>query len=164
MNAVTETILVLTEDTLDDFDVQHIVGLHPDEELDYRVLVPADTERSLLGSSFNHLASGQFKQAWEDATAGEPTEREARAEASEQLALSIAEFQAVGCAASGAVVDDDPIPALRDAVALGEVREIIVVTYPHALEDTFRRDWASRAREELHVPVLHLYTRTSEIG
>jgi hypothetical protein len=41
---------------------------------------------------------------------------------------------------------------------------VVVVTYPHALEDTFHRDWASRAREELHVPVLHLYSGTSELG
>ncbi|MBI9115284.1 hypothetical protein [Sanguibacter suaedae] len=161
---MTETILVLTEDTLDSSDVQHIVGLHPDDELDYRVLVPADTERSMLGSIIDHLASWQLKEAWEDATSGEPSEREARAEASEQLAGSIAEFQSVGAVASGTVVEDDPLPALRTAVAAGSVREIVVVTYPHALEDTFRRDWASRAREELHVPVLHLYTRTSTLG
>jgi len=39
-----------------------------------------------------------------------------------------------------------------------------VVTLPHALEDTFRRDWASRAREDLRVPVLHLYLGTNQLG
>ena len=58
---------------------------------------------------------------------------------------------------------DDPLPALRAAVR-APVREVVVVTLPHALEDTFHTDWASRAREELRVPVLHLYAGTSRLG
>ena len=61
--------------------------------------------------------------------------------------------------------------ALRDmgtvdhiVVADNDIREIAVITYPHAVEDTFHRDWASRARDELHVPVLHLYSGTSALG
>ena len=42
--------------------------------------------------------------------------------------------------------------------------EVVVVTTPHALEDTFHTDWASRARDELHVPVMHLYAGTSQLG
>jgi hypothetical protein len=38
------------------------------------------------------------------------------------------------------------------------------VTYPHAWLDTFHQDWASRARDVLQVPVLHLYSGTSELG
>ena len=49
----------------------------------------------------------------------------------------------------------------RTSASLGEV---VVATYPHLVEDTFRTDWASRAREALHVPVLHLYLGTSELG
>ena len=43
-------------------------------------------------------------------------------------------------------------------------REVVVATYPHLVEDTFHRDWASRARDVLRVPVLHLYLGTSELG
>jgi len=56
------------------------------------------------------------------------------------------------------------LPALRTAVGAGDVREVAVVTYPHAVEDTLHTDWASRAREDLQVPVLHLYAGTSELG
>ena len=38
------------------------------------------------------------------------------------------------------------------------------VTDPHAVEDTFRRDWASKARDALDLPVLHLYRGTSMLG
>ena len=55
---------------------------------------------------------------------------------------------------------------LLASVLLGRGDRVLVETptYPHAVEDTFHRDWASRAREELQVPVLHLYSGTSQLG
>jgi hypothetical protein len=143
---VTDTILVLTEDTLASADVQHILSLHDGETLAYRVLVPADTERNVLVSLIDQLSLGELRGALDTVLGREPQPAEA------------------GVTASGTVVDDDPLPALRTAVTETGAREVVVVTYPHALEDTFHQDWASRAREELHVPVLHLYSGTSELG
>ncbi|MFF1529393.1 hypothetical protein [Cellulomonas sp. NPDC058312] len=161
---MTDTILVLTEDTLASADVSHILSLHEGETLAYRVLVPADTERNVLVSLVDQLSMGELRDALDTVLGREPEPTEAAADAAEQLAESLAAFAEAGATASGVVVDDDPLPALRSAVASEGAREVVVVTYPHALEDTFHRDWASRAREELHVPVLHLYSGTSELG
>lgn len=161
---MTDTILVLTEDTLNPADVQHILSLHEGETLAYRVLVPADTERNVLSGIIDHLSVGELKAAWDEVVGREPTRAQATATAAEQLERSVAELRAAGRDADGTVTDDDPLPALRKAVAGGAVREVVVVTYPHAVEDTFHTDWASRARDELHVPVLHLYSGTSELG
>ncbi|MBO0900480.1 hypothetical protein J1G44_18385 [Cellulomonas sp. zg-ZUI199] len=161
---MTDTILVLTEDTLAESDVRHIVGLHPDESPAYRVLVPADTDRPLIPWIIDALSLGELREAWERATGHEPSRTRARQTAAEQVAGSVAAFVAAGRDATGEITDDDPLPALRTAVAGGGVREVVVVTYPHMIEDTFHTDWASRAREELHVPVLHLYSGTSELG
>jgi hypothetical protein len=161
---VTDTILVLTEDTLAASDVQHIVDLHADETLAYRVLVPADTDRPLVPWIIDALSMGELKEAWERATGHEPSRTQARQTAAEQVEGSVAEFVAAGREATGEITEDDPLPALRGAVAGGGVREVVVVTYPHMVEDTFHTDWASRARDELHVPVLHLYSGTSELG
>ncbi|OLT53059.1 hypothetical protein [Cellulosimicrobium sp. CUA-896] len=165
---MTDTILVLTEDTLNPADVQHILALHAAdpaaEALAYRVLVPADTERNVISGIIDHLSVGELKEAWDEVVGREPTRDQATATAAEQLESSIAELRAAGRDADGSVTDDDPLPALRKAVSSGDVREVVVVTYPHAVEDTFHTDWASRARDELHVPVLHLYSGTSELG
>lgn len=161
---MTDTILVLTEDTLASADVSHIVALHADETLQYRVLVPADTERNVLVSLVDQLSMGELREALDTVLGREPEASEATADAAEQLAESLAAFAEAGVTASGTVVEDDPLPALRAAVASEGAREVVVVTYPHALEDTFHRDWASRARDELQVPVLHLYSGTSELG
>jgi len=162
--ADASTVIVLTEDTLADADVAHVLALHDGEGITYRVLVPADTERNLLISFVDHLGLGKLREALDDVLRREPQPTEAKAEAAEQLAESLAAFAAAGASAEGVIVEDDPLPALQAAVAAGGVREIVVVTYPHAVEDTFHRDWASRAREVLKVPVLHLYTRTSTLG
>lgn len=161
---MTATILVLTEDTLAESDVRHIVGLHPDETPTYRVLVPADTDRPLVPWIIDALSMGELREAWDRATGHEPSRTQARQTAAEQVAGSVAAFAAAGRVATGDITDDDPLPALRHAVAGGDVREVVVVTYPHMVEDTFHTDWASRARDELHVPVLHLYSGTSELG
>ena len=156
-------ILVLTEDTLTAADVEHIVGLHPEDDLTYRVMVPADTEHNMLVSLVDHLSLGELREALDAVLRREPRPVRAHATAEAQLEASLAAFRAAGARASGVVVTDDPLPALRAAVD-ETVHEVVVVTVPHALEDTFHTDWASRAREELRVPVLHLYSGTSQLG
>jgi hypothetical protein len=158
------TVVVLTEDTLTSADVAHITALHAEDDVDYRVLVPADTERNLLVSVVDHLGLGELRKALDDVLGREPEPAHAKAQASDQLAGSLDAFNAAGEVADGSVIADDPVPVLTDEVARGGVREIVVVTYPHAVEDTFHRDWASRARDRLQVPVLHLYAGTSELG
>lgn len=161
---MTDTILVLVEDTLAAVDVQHLLSLHEGEVLAYRVLVPADSERPLLSTIIDDLSMGEIRSAWDRVRGKEPSEHQARATAAEQLEGTLAAFAAAGREASGEIVADDPLPALRTAVGAGDVREVAVVTYPHAVEDTLHTDWASRAREDLQVPVLHLYAGTSELG
>lgn len=163
-----DTVLILTEDALNDFDVAHIRSLHEGEAIVYRVLVPADTDRNVVSSIIDHLGAGELRQAWDDLIGREPTPVQATATAAERLAESLEALRAAGETATGDVTDDDPLPALKTVVdepaTSGAVREVVVVTYPHAVEDTFHQDWASRAREVLHVPVLHLYSGTSELG
>ena len=157
---MTDTIIVLTEDTLASADVEKLLALHEGESYAYRVLVPADTARPLVSTIIDNLSMGELREAWDRARGKEPSHPEAKATADEQLAGSIAAFVAAGRVATGAVVDDDPLPALKAAVADGDVAEVAVVTYPHAVEDTFHTDWASRARHKVGVPVLKLFSHS----
>lgn len=165
---MSEIVVVLTEDALTESDVAQITGLYsgqePPRDVEYHVLVPADAEQNLLVSLVDHLSMGELREALDAALGREPEPAAARQDAEQQLATSLAAFAASGAQADGVLVADDPLPALRAVVADREVSEIVVVTLPHALEDTFHRDWASRARETLRVPVLHLYAGTSRLG
>ncbi|MDN5797714.1 MAG: hypothetical protein L0H79_18480 [Intrasporangium sp.] len=156
------TVAVLTEETLKPVDVQKIVGLHEGEPATYRLLVPADTQHNVLVSVLNHLSLFDMREALE---AMAPVDRDkAAVDAQTALAASLAEFEAAGAVATGEVTADDPMPALEDEVERLDAAEVVVVTEPHAVEDTFHRDWASKARERLGVPVLHMYAGDWRLG
>lgn len=161
---MSDIIVVLTEDALTTADVVHITSLYAERDVSYHVLVPADTEQNMLESLVDHLSLGELRKALDAALRRETEPVRAELTAHQQLDANVAAFAATGASVDGVVVADDPLPALRAAVAAHDVSEIVVVTLPHALEDTFHRDWASRAREELQVPVLHLYTGTNQLG
>lgn len=163
MLADMPTIILLTEEALRPSDVTNIRNLHGEDQLDVTVLVPADTEQNVVTEIINHLSLFELKEAW-DAITEKEDDDEARQEASEALEQTVAALEAAGLTAGGTVVDDDPLPALTQAVANADADEVIIVTRPHAVEDTFHADWASRARETLGVPVLHFYTGTNFLG
>ncbi len=155
------SIVLLTEEALTAADAERLTRLHADEEIRYRVLVPADVERNLLADVLDHLSLFQLREALEAVRGDEPT----RAEAAAALAESLAALAGVGVLAEGFVVEGDPVTELQKAVAADPLtQEVIVVTRPHAVEDTFHTDWASRARELLGVPVLHVYIGSSFLG
>ena len=156
------SIVLLTEEALTPADAERLTRLHADEEIRYRVLVPADVERNLLADVLDHLSLFQLREALE-AVRGE--EEPTRAEAADALAKSLTALAGVGVTADGTVVEGDPVTQLEKAVAAdSDTQEVIIVTRPHAVEDTFHTDWASRARELLGVPVLHVYAGSSFLG
>jgi hypothetical protein len=159
-----ETIVVLTEEALDAGDAQRISALHEGETLTYRVLVPADTERNLLSDVLDHLSLLELRKALDALRGKEHGHPDQPKDAGQALAATVAALQGLGVEATGEVTEDDPLPALSAAVDRFGAREVVVVTRPHAVEDTFHRDWASRARDVLGVPVLHVYAGTTFLG
>jgi len=159
----SDVVVVLTEEALGGDDAARISALHPDDTLTFRVLVPADTERNLLVDVLDHLSMFDLRAALGEIR-GEPDETTARAGAQQALEESLTALRGTGAVADGVVTDDDPLPALEQAVREHDAREVVVVTRPHAVEDTFHTDWASRARERLGVPVLHVYAGTTFLG
>ncbi len=155
-------IIVLTEEALKPVDVDKIIALHQDEAPTYRVLVPADTDRNMLSEFLDHLSLFEMREALD---ALKPVDRtEAHADAHTALARTLAELEARAVVATGEITGDDPLPTLREEVTRLGASEVVVVTEPHAVEDTFHRDWASKARETLGVPVLHMYAGDWRLG
>jgi hypothetical protein len=163
------TVLVLTEEAFGDVDARNLAELREAEgdggAVRHLVLVPADTRRSVLADLLDHLSLGELREAVGAVREGQPDPAVARADAETALAATLAALAAAGRTAAGRPTADDPLPEVRRVLAADPgVRELVVVTRPHAVEDTFHRDWASRARDELGVPVLHLYAGTSRLG
>ncbi len=165
---MADLIVILTEQALDAGDAGRILALHEGEDLGYHVLVPADTERNLLVDVIDHLSMLQLRGALDAVRGREHGGKHggdaARATAKDALDASLAALRSHGRTAEGQVTVDDPLPAVQAEVERLGAREVVVVTRPHAVEDTFHRDWASRAREDLGVPVLHVYAGTTFLG
>lgn len=155
-------IVVLTEEALSSDDARRILSLHADAPPRYRVLVPADTSRNLLSDVLDHLSLLELREALEAVRGHDET---TPAEADAALQASLEALRSYGVQADGEVVAGDPVSALtRVTGGDPDTWEAIVVTRPHAVEDTFHRDWASRAREVLGIPVLHVYAGSSFLG
>lgn len=161
---MADLIVILTEQALEPGDAGRILALHEGEELSYHVLVPADTERNLLVDVVDHLSMLHLREALDAVLHREPKGEAARASAEKSLASSLEALRELGKQAQGEVTKDDPLPAVKAEVERLGAREVVVVTRPHAVQDTFHRDWASRARDELGVPVLHVYAGTTFLG
>ncbi|WP_432523995.1 hypothetical protein [Kineococcus sp. SYSU DK006] len=164
------TVVVLTEEAFGDVDARNVAQLHADaraagEDVRHLVLVPADTERSVLAGLLDHLSLGELRAALGAVREGRPDPERARADAETALAATLAALRAEGLQAHGRTTADDPLPEVREALRTEpDAREVVVVTRPHAVEDTFHTDWASRARDSLGVPVLHVYAGTTRLG
>jgi NAD(P)H-hydrate repair Nnr-like enzyme with NAD(P)H-hydrate dehydratase domain len=158
---VTASIVLLTEQALSAADAERLAGLHTPDSPQYRVLVPADTQRSLLADVLDHLSLLELREALEAVRGHEDVDR---VQAGKALDATLTELKAIGARAEGVVVDGDPVAALEQELSQHPADEVVIVTRPHAVEDTFHTDWASRARERLGVPVLHVYAGSSWLG
>ena len=154
------TILLLSETTLTDHDVHRLAELHGDEAIDVHLLVPADAEHNRLIEALDEVALGRLRDALDD---DEPTPEQAEREAMHAVNASLAALKAVGVSARGSVTGSDPVPAAIEAVRRDAVDEVIVVTPPHPIEAGLHRDWASRLRDELELPVLHVVAGTDRV-
>ncbi len=158
---MTASIVVLTEQALGADDATRLVALHAEDHPTFRVLVPADTRRSLLVDVLDQLSLLELRRALETVLGHEDAER---GSADTALSASLHQLRAAGAPAEGSIVTGDPVAAVQATLAEAPADELVVVTRPHAVEDTFHTDWASRARERLGLPVLHLYAGSNWLG
>jgi hypothetical protein len=154
------SILLLSEDTLTDHDAARVAGLHGDEPVEIHLLVPADAEHNRLIEALDEVALGRLRDALDD---DEPSPEEAEHEAMHAVNASVDKLTALGVTARGSVTGSDPVPAAVEAVRLDDPDEVIVVTPPHPVESGLHRDWASRLRDELDLPVLHVVAGTDRV-
>lgn len=154
------TILLLSETTLTDHDVRRIAELHGDEDIDVHLLVPADAEHNRLIEALDEVALGRLRDALDD---DEPTPEQAEREAMHAVNASLEALRAAGVTARGSVTGSDPVPAAMEAARQDSADEVIVVTPPHPIEAGLHRDWASRLRDELKLPVLHVVSGTDRV-
>jgi hypothetical protein len=153
--------VLLVENALTPHDVQRIAALHGPEPLTVHLVVPVDTGHNRLVEAIDDLALGRLREAVTDT--GGPSPEQAETTARATLDAATAALRQAGVAVEGGLAPDDPVETVVELARRVEADEVLVVTEPHLLEETFHRDWASRLREELRLPVLHTVAGTDRV-
>ena len=153
------TSVLMIEKALTSADVEFVTTLHGDEQVFFHVLLqPRGDQADRLLRAIDDIALGELDEA---AREGETPEGDAaQALAAQALDVSLRALRAAGSSAEGRMVEDHPLDALKTVVEEVGADEVIVLTDPHYVEEFFHRDWASRARHKVGVPVLKLFSHS----
>jgi hypothetical protein len=157
------TMLVLTEESLTAHDIERIASLHAPDPARAHVVVPTGTDQSTLDQIIDDLARTDLDELSDDV---DPIQRSAADEvlqAQRTLDASIQGLTDAGVAATGSLAPKNPVDATAALAVEHDVDEIIVVTEPHLVTDLLRRDWATRIRHSVKLPVLHFIAGTDQV-
>ncbi|RKN38338.1 indole-3-glycerol phosphate synthase [Streptomyces hoynatensis] len=152
------TIILMIEKPMAPTDVELVTTLHGEEPQSFVVLMQPRGEQDRLLRALDDVALGEFTEAVSEAEAPEEDRRDERGRRA--LAQSIQALREVGVEAEGRLIDDHPLDVLASVVEETGADEVIVLTAPHYVEEFFHRDWASRARHKVGVPVLKLFAHS----
>jgi hypothetical protein len=149
------TTVLMIEKPLAPADVEMVTTLHGDEQVSFVVLMQPRGDQDRLLRAVDDVALGYLEDAARENDV--PEGQEAFPPAERSLAYSVEALRQAGAEAVGQVVEDHPLDALRTVVEESNADEVIVLTAPHFVEEFFHRDWTSRARHKVGVPVLKLF-------
>ncbi|MFG2353416.1 indole-3-glycerol phosphate synthase [Streptomyces sp. NPDC048521] len=153
------TSVLMIEKALTSADVEFVTTLHGDEPVSFHVLLqPRGDQADRLLRAIDDIALGELDDAVRERDV--PEGDEARGMGQQALDVSLQALRSSGSQAEGRLVEDHPLDALKALVAEVDADEVIVLTDPHYVEEFFHRDWASRARHKVGVPVLKLFSHS----
>jgi hypothetical protein len=149
----------MIEKALTSADVEFVTTLHGDEPVSFHVLLqPRGEQADRLLRAIDDIALGELDEAVREGKA--PEGEEAMSTGERALEVSLAALRGAGAQAEGRLLEDHPLDALKAVVDEVGADEVIVLTDPHYVEEFFHRDWASRARHKVGVPVLKLFSHS----
>ncbi|MVO86354.1 indole-3-glycerol phosphate synthase [Streptomyces sp. p1417] len=154
------TSVLMIEKALTSADVEFVSTLHGDEPVTFHVLLqPRGDQADRLLRAIDDVALGEFDEAVREGEV--PEGKDALGPAGQALQVSLMALRATGSAAEGRLIERHPLDVLQELVDEVGADEVIVLTEPHLVEEFFHRDWASRARHKVGVPVLKLFAHST---
>jgi len=142
------TILALIEHPLHPHDVERLAAYYGADTVVHLVAATVPEGGRLARLVDEAVSAGQFPDEWEPEKA---------------LEASLAALREAGVEADGELAGRDTLTSVVEAATTVSASEIWVITPPHWLEDSLRRDWANQLRERVEVPVLHVVSGTDRV-
>ncbi|WP_459183673.1 indole-3-glycerol phosphate synthase [Streptomyces sp.] len=154
------TTVLMIEKPLVPADLELVTTLHGDEPVSFVVLMQPRGDQDRLLRAIDDVALGELDKAVREGQ--QPEGGDALLPAERALAHSLKSLRDSGSEAVGEVVESHPIELLKSVVEQTHADEVIVLTAPHLVEEFFHRDWTSRARHKVGVPVLKLFAHNPD--
>ncbi|MFD7259191.1 indole-3-glycerol phosphate synthase [Streptomyces sp. NPDC059874] len=149
------TSVLMIEQPLTAVDVDFVTTLHGDDSVSFVVLMQPRGDQDRLLRAIDDVALGELPEAIREGD--EPEGADARGPAEQALEHSMEALRKKGANVIGQIIEHHPLDKLKSVVEETGADEVIVLTAPHFVEEFFHRDWASRARHKVGVPVLKLF-------
>ncbi|MFB6614760.1 indole-3-glycerol phosphate synthase [Streptomyces sp. NPDC085524] len=149
------TSVLMIEQPLTTVDVDFVTTLHGDDSVSFVVLMQPRGDQDRLLRAIDDVALGELPEAIHEGD--EPEGDAARGPAEQALEYSMEALRKKGANVIGQIIERHPLDKLKSVVEETGADEVIVLTAPHFVEEFFHRDWASRARHKVGVPVLKLF-------
>ncbi|MBO8200110.1 indole-3-glycerol phosphate synthase [Streptomyces smyrnaeus] len=154
------TTVLMIEKPLVSADAEMVTTLHGEEPVSFVVLMQPRGDQDRLLRALDDVALGELDQVVREGD--EPEGGDAVGPAEQALELSLKRLRDAGCEAVGQIIEEHPLDVLKSVADQTRADEVIVLTAPHLVEEFFHRDWASRARHKVGVPVLKLFAHNDE--
>jgi len=142
LTAARRTVLVVANETLNGDELLDAVRRHAEGgDVLVRVIAPVNAPREgyVVYENTRRAASGR------------------------RLDRTLAQLRAAGITAIGDVIDNDPLTAVRDAIAQDEPDELIVSTHPESKSGWRRRNLVDEIRRAAgSIPVEHVTSNVAE--
>lgn len=152
------TVVVLAEEELSDTDVAELAALRSGEPgVRWYLVVPQGLPPVAMATAMPGAPLGEGIAMGMPANLPPVPADQSEVEARAALEASLGRLRGRGLDVDGEVVDPDPFDQLRDICDRLAADELICLTRHHPISERFHRDWASRARETVTVPVVHLH-------
>ena len=155
------TIVLLTEDAVLEHDAVRLAQLHDGEDVVVQVVVPVEGDRRRVLEVLDEALLGRLREAAKNS--GDPDPQDARLAALHALAESKVRLQGAGLSTAEGELAAEPVEATIAAVKRFHGDEVVVITPPHLVEEALHRDWASKLRARLDLPVLHTTAGTDRV-
>ncbi|MFI0719494.1 indole-3-glycerol phosphate synthase [Streptomyces sp. NPDC021224] len=154
------TTVLMIEKALAPADVELVTTLHGEEPVSFVVLMQPRGDQDRLLRAVDDVALGHLEEAARENDV--PEGEQANGPAELALAASVDQLHTAGAEAIGEIIQKHPLDVLRTVVERTHADEVIVLTAPHFVEEFFHRDWTSRARHKVGVPVLKLFAQQDD--
>lgn len=149
------TTVLMIEKPLVSADVELVTTLHGDDAVSFVVLMQPRGDQDRLLRALDDVALGELEDAVREGE--EPEGGAALPPAERALEISLKRLREAGSEAVGEIIESHPLDVLTSVAEQTHADEVVVLTAPHLVEEFFHRDWASRARHKVGVPVLKLF-------